>query len=130
MILPAALLALMLGAGPTSAQSQPEVSVADRGAELRGLDRVSGALTEIEIANGETVAYGGLEITLSECRYPTESPASDAFAHLMIREKGQAQALFDGWMIASSPALMALDHPRYDVWLIRCKTSEGVAGAD
>jgi len=25
-------------------------------------------------------------------------------------------------MIASSPALNALDHPRYDVWVMRCTT--------
>ena len=31
---------------------------------------------------------------------------------------------FRGWMIASSPALMALDHARYDIWLIRCKPLE------
>jgi hypothetical protein len=23
-------------------------------------------------------------------------------------------------MIASSPAISALDHPRYDVWVLRC----------
>ena len=33
-----------------------------------------------------------------------------------------------GWMLADSPALSALDHPRYDLWLISCTTSEaGVA---
>ncbi len=30
---------------------------------------------------------------------------------------------FSGWMIASSPALNALDNPRYDVWLLRCNNS-------
>ena len=33
------------------------------------------------------------------------------------------KALFDGWMIASSPALSALDHPRYDVWVLRCSST-------
>jgi hypothetical protein len=26
-------------------------------------------------------------------------------------------------MVASSPALSALDHPRYDVWVMRCSSS-------
>jgi hypothetical protein len=30
--------------------------------------------------------------------------------------------VFSGWMIASSPALSAMDHPRYDVWILRCDT--------
>lgn len=31
-------------------------------------------------------------------------------------------AIFSGWMFASSPALSALQHPVYDVWVIDCKT--------
>ena len=31
--------------------------------------------------------------------------------------------LFTGWMFASSPALSALEHPVYDVWVIDCKAS-------
>ena len=29
--------------------------------------------------------------------------------------------LFSGWMFASSPALSALEHPVYDVWVIDCQ---------
>jgi len=28
--------------------------------------------------------------------------------------------LFSGWMLASKPAISALDHPVYDVWVIDC----------
>lgn len=31
------------------------------------------------------------------------------------------ETLFSGWMFASSPGLSALEHPVYDVWVIRCK---------
>jgi hypothetical protein len=31
--------------------------------------------------------------------------------------------IFTGWMFASSPALNALEHPVYDVWVIDCKTA-------
>jgi hypothetical protein len=30
--------------------------------------------------------------------------------------------IFAGWMFASSPALNALEHPVYDVWVIDCRT--------
>ena len=33
----------------------------------------------------------------------------------------QEETLFSGWMFASSPGLSALEHPVYDVWVIRCK---------
>ena len=32
-----------------------------------------------------------------------------------------ATPLFSGWMFASSPALNALEHPVYDVWVIDCR---------
>lgn len=31
------------------------------------------------------------------------------------------EMLFSGWMFASSPGLSALEHPVYDVWVIRCR---------
>jgi len=93
------------------------------GAVLRGLDKVSGALTDLEMTNGQTLVFGRLEVTLGECRYPVGNPAGDAFAYLVIRDGRDAAPVFQGWMIASSPALNALDHARYDVWLLRCRTS-------
>ncbi|WP_147303681.1 DUF2155 domain-containing protein [Parvularcula marina] len=33
----------------------------------------------------------------------------------------QGDALFRGWMFASSPSLNAIEHPVYDVWVIDCK---------
>lgn len=32
----------------------------------------------------------------------------------------EEELLFSGWMFASSPGLSALEHPVYDVWVIRC----------
>ena len=104
----------------TAQQTDLEVATST-GAVLRGLDTINGALVDINIAAGETVAFRRLEITLKECRYPVENPSSDAFAYLVIRDIREDTPRFDGWMVASSPALSALDHPRYDVWLLRCK---------
>jgi len=41
-----------------------------------------------------------------------------------VLEGPQAEGvnIFRGWMFASSPALNALEHPVYDVWVIDCKT--------
>ncbi len=89
---------------------------------LRGLDKVDGSLTDIEMDTGESRDYGRLTITLGECRYPKGNPAGNAFAYLTIRESGKDEPIFKGWMIAAAPALNALDHARYDVWVLRCKT--------
>lgn len=108
-------------------ESGPKVATAPGGAMLRWLDKMSGQAHDIRLAPGDSAAAGGLVVTLKECRYPIEDPTSDAYAFLTIREAEGNASLFSGWMIADSPALSALDHPRYDVWPVRCvTTSEGV----
>jgi len=109
----------------------PRVSQAP-GAVVRVLDRVSGEVRDLELDNGEDARIGRLEVSLAECRYPTADPSSDAYAHLTVRDQDAAEPpVFAGWMIASSPALNALDHVRYDVWVLRCANTagEGVSGA-
>lgn len=111
-------LSLTLACG---AVAQDQVSAAG-GAMLRSIDKVTGTIKDIELQDGETAQFHRLSIELGQCRYPRNDPAGDAFAFLTIREVDKADPLFSGWMIASSPALNALDHPRYDVWVLRCNT--------
>lgn len=90
---------------------------------VRALDKIAGDVRELEIDTESTGTYGRLSIEVSQCRYPRANPSGDAFAFLTIRHEGQDVPVFEGWMIASSPALNAFDHHRYDIWLLRCTTS-------
>ena len=110
---------LDLEPGFESEAENERVAQAD-GAVLRGLDKMTGSVTNLSIAQGETLALGKLEITLGECRYPANNPAGNAFAYLVIREANDDAPDFAGWMIAAAPALNALEHPRYDIWVMRC----------
>lgn len=92
------------------------------GALLRGLDKVSGRTTDFNLMVGDSVRYGRLEIRLGECRFPASDPSSDAFAQLTVADTSQNVTLFSGWMIASAPALSAMDDTRYDVWVISCQS--------
>jgi hypothetical protein len=89
---------------------------------LRGLDTLNGTSQDIDVAVGETVRFGHLEITAGTCRVPQADPAGDAYAFLRIRDIREQEPRFSGWMFASSPALSALDHPRYDVWVLSCNS--------
>ena len=100
------------------------------GALLRGLDKVSGQSTDLVLNVGDSVAFGRLEVRLGECRYPAADPESDAFAQLTITDSRSRMALFTGWMIASSPAISALDDARYDVWVVSCNDGTGTARPD
>jgi hypothetical protein len=93
-----------------------------RGGVVRWLDKLSGEVGDLDLSRGQSAVEGRLTIRLDECRYPVADPASNAYAHLTILDSLQTEPVFSGWMIASSPALSALDHPRYDVWILRCDT--------
>ena len=113
-------LALVLLILPTLSLAQ-DVAEAP-GGTVRWLDKISGITKDVEMTVGETQQHGRLVITLDDCRYPVLDPASNAFAHLTIRDSLQENPVFMGWMIATSPALSSMDHARYDVWVLRCKT--------
>lgn len=105
-----------------SAASAQQVSSAS-GAVLRALDKTSGQTADINIARGQTKTLGRLRITLNDCRYPKGNKSGNAYAALEINEVERAGPIFSGWMIASAPGLSALEHRRYDVWVMRCTTS-------
>ncbi|GGX55220.1 hypothetical protein GCM10007385_24650 [Tateyamaria omphalii] len=115
----AALAFAVLGT-EIAAQEQTETAT---GAVLRGLDKFSGQVVDIQMQAGRTVQFERLSITLTECRYPAGNPSGNAYAGVQITEAGRDGVVFSGWMIASAPALNAMEHPRYDVWVIRCTTS-------
>ncbi len=107
------MLALSGGAFAQDVESAP-------GALLRGLDKVAGTTTDLNLGVGQTAEFGRLTVTLGDCRYPVTDPSSNAYAFVTIADAKSGAVAFDGWMIASSPALSAMDDPRYDVWVMRC----------
>ena len=90
---------------------------------LQGLDKVSGRIVAIEAPVGQAIHFGTLEMIVRTCRKhpPEDPPESAAFIDIWEIKSGEpAASLFRGWMFASSPALSALEHPVYDVWVKDC----------
>lgn len=102
---------------------QPQTLAATRGVVLRGLDKITTETTDLEIGVGQTVPFGRLDVRLGECRAPSDNPQGDAYAWLEVTERESGRQVFAGWMIASSPALSAMDHARLDLWVLRCMSS-------
>lgn len=90
---------------------------------LRGLDKVTGRLSTMTVNVGEKTTFGALDVYARVCYiHPPEDPPENA-AYLDIvenKEEGQLK-LFSGWMFSSSPALSAMDHAVYDVWVLKCQ---------
>lgn len=95
---------------------------------LRALDKVTATTQDYTVIVGDNLKYGSLDITVRHCekRPPEETPETYAFLQITDArtdgEGGEAEheKLFSGWMFASSPALSALEHPVYDIWVLDC----------
>lgn len=134
----AALVALTASANTMAQKNQ---------ATLRALDKITGRSTDIVVKVGEPVVYGSLRVELKTCFQapPEEVPESAAFLRIastqpvavetmevavaataVAPEAADNPILFSGWMYASSPGLNALEHPVYDIWVIRCTAPDPV----
>ena len=92
---------------------------------IRALDKITARITEVELPEGKEIRFGALAIRARTCksRPPEEQPETFAYLEIDDVKRGDERVrLFNGWMLASSPALNPLEHPVYDVWVISCKT--------
>jgi hypothetical protein len=101
------------------------------GAQLRELDKMTGQTKTFEIAVGETRDVERLRIELDACRSPEGNDLHGTMAFLKVWDTGKPRQdeVFSGWMFAESPSLSAIDHPRYDLWVISCTTSAEASSA-
>jgi hypothetical protein len=115
--------ALMALSSPSYAVMEDYPSI-----KLQGLDKSVGRTTTFEAKVGSTIQYGPLFIKIHACRKspPIEAPESAAFLQVWEVPPGSQKSewVFSGWMFASSPALSAMDHPVYDVWVLDCTGRE------
>ncbi len=125
----AGLLALAGTASPAGAFER----IAMDTAVLRVLDKITARILTIDAPLETGIAFGTLTVNVRACRKnpPEETPEAAAFLEIDDRPPGAEgrKRVFSGWMFASSPALSALDHAGYDVWVIDCKTSSAESAA-
>jgi hypothetical protein len=123
-------LPAVLGAAALVAIAAPAHAIQMQEAVLQGLDKITARISTIKVAVGETVNFGSLQITVQACdkHPPEETPESAAFLQVVEQKPGeQPVTRFSGWMFASSPALSAMEHPVYDLWVLDCENKDGAA---
>ncbi len=101
----------------------PIATVETTAGMLRALDKMTGDVTDIDMGVREQRQVYRLVVELGACRAPEDGSGAGTMGFVKIWDtKGEAPELvFSGWMFADSPALSAMDHPRYDVWLVTCR---------
>lgn len=145
-----AFLAIALCAGlSVSAAAQEFVSgnIIGETVVLRALDKVTATTKDYTVKVGESLNYGSLRVDVKHCekKPPEDIPATWAFVQIfdtriseenlevepiegstaiILDENGvKREKIFSGWMLAERPAISALEHPVYDVWVIACRAN-------
>ncbi len=114
--------------GPAAAREMLDRPVA----VLQALDKVTARVSTLFADRDETVGFRSLAIRVRACREapPLEPPESAAFVEIVEADRdGDRVLLYSGWMFASSPAVAALEHPVYDLWVTDCLDAKPVDGA-
>lgn len=92
--------------------------------QIQALDKSTARTTTLKVKVGDTIQYGSLFIKVQACRKsePLEKPESASFIQVweVPLHSDKSEWVFSGWMFASSPALSAMDHAVYDVWVLDC----------
>jgi hypothetical protein len=93
-------------------------------ARLQALDKATARTAAFTMDVGQTVQMGSIFIRVTACRAAPElaEPESAAFVQVWEEEPPEFRPswVFSGWMFASSPAVSAMDHAVYDVWVVSC----------
>lgn len=93
---------------------------------LRGLDKITGRLSTMTVNVGDKTVFGELDVYVRVCyaHPPEETPENAAYLEVVENKTEGQLKLFSGWMFSSSPALSAMEHPVYDIWVLRCQGEE------
>ena len=99
-------------------------------AKMQALDKITGQMSVIEVpVNGE-VRFGSFSVVVRNCQATPQEETPDNYAFVDItdtQKDGKTYNIFKGWMISSSPSLNSVEHPIYDVWLLRCFDAKDVS---
>lgn len=93
---------------------------------IGALDKVTARTSTVILKIGETVKIGTLKVRAIRAwvSNPEEPPESKVFFEITEKkeaEKKEVKEVFRGWMFASNPAVSALEHPVYDIWVVEVK---------
>ena len=120
-------LSLIAASSILSALEVSATDIPQNTARLQAMDKITGRVSEIDVPVNGLANYGTFSILVRKCvtKSAEEVPENTAFVDIVDNYKTDTPVnIFKGWMFSSSPALNAVEHPIYDVWLLQCYNSK------
>lgn len=87
-------------------------------AVIRIMNKAAGKVRTINVPVGRSAEFEKLNLVVRSCQQTDPFQAEDFF---MFIEISQNTKIFSGWMSRNEPGANPLQHPDYDVWLVRCE---------
>lgn len=87
-------------------------------AVVRIMNKAAGKTQTVTIPVGRTSSFEKLTMTVRTCKQSDPFQAEDFFMFIEISQQDQ---IFSGWMRRNEPGHNPLQHPDYDVWLVKCE---------
>lgn len=97
---------------------------------LRGVDKITGRVSTMRATVNEPLQFGDLTIVVERCLTKPQEETPENAAFIRAYEKvtdNPNREVFKGWMFSSNPALSAMEHPIYDIWVIQCLQNDIVS---
>ena len=91
---------------------------------LLALNKVTARATRLVIEVGSHARFGTLDINVRSCWRSAAGLQEENTALIDIYEIKSGETprkIFLGWLFSSSPSLVALEHPFYDISVIQCE---------
>ena len=101
--------------------------IATNMAQMQAMDKITGRVSIIEVPVGGEVKFGSFSVVVRSCKTNSEGEKPENYAFVDVTDKSfdkEEFNIFKGWMMSLSPAVHAVEHPIYDVWLLKCFNSE------
>ncbi len=103
--------------------SSQAADIAFNTARMQAMDKITGRVSEIDVPVNGLANFGTFSILVRKCvaKSPEETPENTAFVDVVDNYQGTDPVnIFKGWVFSSTPALNAIEHPIYDIWLLKC----------
>jgi hypothetical protein len=93
---------------------------------LQLLDKSTATTKVVELSIDNEIKFGNIMIKLHKCWQAPLSQIPESKALIEVNEKNnnsyskEVKNIFLGWMFASSPSISSLQHPIYDITILKC----------
>lgn len=114
------LLCAGWGEARAAAEAEPPKNGKSVVVRLRVIDKVAARSENIRVNVGTTAHYRTLSLLPRRCSVNDEGQYAALLEVYDQPPAGGTRMLFSGWMFSASPSLSHLEHPFYDVSLMKC----------